>query len=61
MSLHSAGNGMSIKGLKGGTVRTCLKKDPNIPLCLSKFEITDVAKGGEDDKPGVPLQVQPSG
>ena len=52
---------MSIKGLKGGTVRTCLKKDPNIPLCLSKFEITDVAKGGEDDKPGVPLQVQPSG
>ncbi|KAJ1491876.1 hypothetical protein T484DRAFT_3066423 [Baffinella frigidus] len=50
------GNGMSIKGLKGGSVRTCLKKDPNIPLCLSKFEITDVAKGGADDKPGVPLQ-----
>jgi len=50
------GNGMVIEGLKGGTVRTCLKKDPNIPICLSKFETTDVSKGGGDNKPGVPMQ-----
>ena len=34
-----AGNGMRIKGLKGGTMRTCLQKDPNIPLCMAKFEV----------------------
>ena len=44
LPLLPVGNGMRIQGLKGGTMRTCLKKDPNIPLCVTKYEVPTKAR-----------------
>jgi hypothetical protein len=50
------GNGMVIKGIKNGDVKVCVKTDPNVPRCLAKFKVNDIALGTADNKPGVPLQ-----